>query len=132
METTQLLPDNLDEAIEILKDFYSSKLDEIKSLTEDSFSSSSHFGAGTFIRDSWFLWWHENHGYKSWPKEKPKLIEFFNNLNIYHGDDISSIILISFHRSLNNKPINIEEQLKVYFNHWKKQGFKDGIFKPGN
>lgn len=121
-----ILPNNMDEAIETLKLFYENSIDTIKNLSEKDFISSNHFGAGMFIRNSWFLWWHENHKYESWPKKKPKLVQFFNDLNIYHADDMSSIIMVSFYRTLNNKPIEIDKQAKKYIDYWKKQGYKDG------
>ena len=121
-----ILPNNMDEAIETFKLFYENSIDTIKNLSEKDFISSNHFGAGMFIRNSWFLWWHEGHAYPNWPKEKPKLIEYFHSINIYHADDISSILLTSLHRHLNNKPLEIEQQAKNYIDYWKNLGYKNG------
>jgi hypothetical protein len=125
------LPTNLDEAIEVLIDFYSADLPIITEMDESTFKTSSHFGAGTFIRNSWFLWFQEpNTQYAEWPRTKPPIVQFFNNLGITHADDMSSIILVSTYRKIHNYPQNLEEQIKIYKNHWRKEGFKDGVFKP--
>lgn len=116
-----VLPNNLDEAIEILKVFYKNELDFIKQLSEKEFRSSSHFGAGMFIRNQWHLWWIEGRKYPSdWPTTKPKLIEFFNNKGIEHPDDMSSIILTSMYRSICGVDINLEDQIKFYIDFYNR------------
>lgn len=128
-------PENLEEAIDTLKGFlvYNEKqLKDISQMDEEEFLTSSHFRTGMFIRNSWNLWWFENHNYTSWPKEKPKLVDFFNKLDIYHADDMSSIILTSLYRTLSNKDIKLEKQIKEYKDFWKMQGFEDGIPKHTN
>jgi len=127
------LPNNLDEAIDDLITFYEKDLPLIIEMTEDTFSSSSHFGAGMFIRNSWFLWHQEpNTKYPSWPNTRPPLVKFFNDLGIFHADDMSAIILVSTYRKVHNLPIDLEGQIEHYKEFWKKQGFKDGIYKLDN
>lgn len=125
-----ILPATLEEAIDILKTFNSKFLPEIKTMSEEAFIVDCHFSLGMFLRNVWFLWWHEGHGCKEWPKEKPKLNEWLNSKGIVHADDMSSIILISFYRSVCGLDINLEEQINKYKEHWKKEGFPDGIYKP--
>lgn len=55
-----------------------------------------HFGLGMWIRNNWGLW---NHGY---------LYQYFKNQGLNNPDDISHIILLSYHCYLNHEPINIE------------------------
>lgn len=130
-EYLQGLPTNLDEAIGDLITFYEKDLPVIINMTEDAFGTSSHFGAGLFIRNSWFLWHQEpNTKYPTWPNTKPPLVKFFNDLGIYHADDMSSIILVSTYRKVHNLPIDLEGQIKTYKNHWEEEGYKDGIFNP--
>lgn len=123
----ETLPKDLPEAIELLKIFYGKYIKEIKALPEKEFLSSSHFMAGMFLRNSWKLWWQNNKMWKGEPK--PLLNAWFNSIGITHADDMSSIILTSFHRSLNGKTLNVESQVRRYQKHWKKQGFSDGIPK---
>jgi hypothetical protein len=49
------------------------------------------------------------------------MVTWFNGKDIYHPDDISSIILVSLHRHLTGRDINLEEQVKYYQNYWKEQ-----------
>jgi predicted Zn-ribbon and HTH transcriptional regulator len=68
-----------------------------------------HFGTGMGIRNGWELW-----------KGKNRISRFFKSKGITHPDDMSSIILTSFHRDLNNKPIDLEGQISVYQEYWNK------------
>lgn len=121
-------PETLDEAIDILKDFYKENLDEIKEMDEGSFGASVHMSNGMQIRNAWHLWWYDGHDYPdAWPAEKPKIVEYFNSIDIVHADDMSGIIMDSFHRSLRGEDLDIEGQVKKYHAHWKKQGYTDGI-----
>lgn len=123
------LPNDLEDAVEILTVFFSNDIEEISKMNEEEFISSSHFGAGMFIRNSWQLWWHENHKYEQWSKEMPKLNEWFNSIGITHADDMSSIILTCFYRNIAKKDYGLKTQVKKYHKHWKEQGYADGIPK---
>lgn len=48
------------------------------------------------------------------------IAKWFQSLGIHHSDDMSSIILKSFHRKLNDEPINLEEQVQHYKDWWAK------------
>lgn len=123
------VPESLEDAIEDLKVWYGDKLIEVvSSMNEDSFRASSYHSAGLFIRDSWFLWWQKGHHNAIWPETKPKLIQFFNDMGIYHANDISSIILTSVYREISGKEIDLQGQVQQYKDYWESQGFKDGIF----
>jgi hypothetical protein len=119
-------PRNLDEAIDTLLDFWGDNL--VKSINENEerkFLAATHHGGGQFIRNSWYLWWFENHKYETWPKTKPAIVEFFNNIGITHADDMSSIILKSLHRKVRGREIDLDTEVKHYQNYWKKNGFPD-------
>jgi hypothetical protein len=68
-----------------------------------------HFGIGLSIRNNWIR------------PDGSRLAEWFNAQGIYHPDDMSGIILTSFWRHLNKKPIKLEEQIKHHQDYWKKQ-----------
>lgn len=68
----------------------------------------AHFGVGMWIRNEWIR-----------GNRDTLLINHFNSLGIYHPDDMSSIILTSLHRKLNNKPLDIEGQVKYYIEYWR-------------
>lgn len=82
---------------------------------KDGFILGYRFNLGLMMRNSWGLWIGRN-----------KLCKYFHSLGIYHADDMSTIIINSFHRILNDKPIEINKQVKFYIKYWKSQGFKDG------
>jgi hypothetical protein len=45
-----VIPETIEQAVETLTTFYRESLPEIKAMSEEEFSASSHFGAGMFIR----------------------------------------------------------------------------------
>lgn len=73
---------------------------ELIIMDEKTFASRAHFGLGRWIRNNWQLWGGS------------RLSTYFNDLGVFHPDDISWIILISYHRYLSGKEINLEEQIK--------------------
>lgn len=112
------IPTNLEECFELL--FKNSTKEDLIEFTirkenKDGFIYGYHFTAGMAMKNNWGLW-----------RGKNKLVKYFNKLGIYHADDISQIILTSFHRHFNKKPIELEKQVKFYKDYWKKQGFKNG------
>lgn len=115
-------PSNLDEAIQLIIDKIASDQRSIdfieKCKTENDFTSTLHMWFGRTIRNDWNLWWYENHNISVWPKEKPLIVKFFNEKEIYHADDISSIILTSAYRKYYNNPIELENQIKKYHRFW--------------
>jgi hypothetical protein len=67
-----------------------------------------HHGLGMWLRNNWGLW------------KGSRLSKWFNDKGIRHPDDMSGIILDSFWRHLNKKPIKLDEQIKHYQDYWKK------------
>jgi hypothetical protein len=62
-------------------------------------NSSYCFKLGLWIRTNWGLW------------ERSRLARYFNKLEIHHPDDMSQIILNTFWRYLNGKPIELETEI---------------------
>ncbi len=105
------IPKDLNDAITYLECTWSDTYkDEFKNKNEDDAVSELHFGTGQAIRNNWGLW----------GKRKNSLVRYFNRHGIYYPDDISSIILTSFHRKLNNKPIDLDKQIELYKEYWGK------------
>jgi hypothetical protein len=67
-----------------------------------------HHSIGTRIRNDLKLW------------NESVIAMWFKSLGLHHADDMSTIILNSFHRKLNNKPILLDEQVEYYLNWWAK------------
>jgi hypothetical protein len=102
------IPKNLEDCFTQINSFWtdSTKV-EIKKLTENEFSGRLHHGFGTWMRNNWRLWGGS------------RLSKYFNDLGVYHPDDMSGIILDSYHRYLNNKEIKLDEQIKYYQDYWE-------------
>lgn len=49
---------------------------------------------------------------------QPTLVVFFNNLGIYHADDMCEIIIRSYHRKENKRGLALDQQIKTIRNHW--------------
>lgn len=106
--TAQDTPKSIDEALKYLDELWSiDQKNEFKNTEEKGAVSKLHFGIGTGIRNSWIR------------NGKDDLRAEFTRLQVYHPDDMSAIILTSFHRKLNNKPLELEKQAQYYIDYWK-------------
>ena len=104
------IPKNLNECYNELNSMFDKKLiEEIKTKTEKEFTTDSHFGIGLWIRNNWGLW------------KGSRLYNFFKINGVIHPDDMSGIILTSYHRELNGIEIQLEKQIKYYQDYWEKQ-----------
>lgn len=106
------IPKNLEECfIELKKILPKEELEKFKNMPEEKAVSGTHHGLGMWIRNNWHLWGGQT---------VSPLAKYFNDMGIRHPDDMSGIILTSFHRHLNNKDIKLEEQRKFYKDYWEK------------
>jgi hypothetical protein len=103
------VPENLDAALAALEELLpeAEKL-EFKSAEESRAVTSAHFGIGRWIRNEWGLW-----------RESP-LARYFLALGVEHPDDMSGIILRSFWRRLNGRPLEVQAQASCYQRWWKE------------
>ncbi len=62
--------------------------------------SRHHFGLGLWLRNNWRLWSASSH-----------LRQYFDKLGVHHADSISSLILASYWRYLNSKPLELPRQI---------------------
>ncbi|MDD4182857.1 MAG: hypothetical protein PHT53_03445 [Candidatus Omnitrophica bacterium] len=102
------IPENLNDCFTELKRMLSPELIKEMQAGAEADMAKYHHGLGMWIRNNWGLW------------SGSRLKTYFNNLEVRHPDDMSSIILDSLWRTLNNKPIKLEEQIKYYQDYWKK------------
>jgi len=103
------IPENLDDALFYLNCKWSEEnKEEFRNENERSAVGKLHHGTGMGIRNAW----------KLWAEEKNSLVKYFNSLGIIHPDDMSSIILTSFHRQLNNVDIDLDTQIERYKKYW--------------
>ena len=83
--------------------------------------AASHMGLGRWIRNNLGLWADCQ---KEPAEERAPLVRWFNKKGIYHPDDMSGIILTSWHRQLNGKKKKIKKQVKRYRTYWEKENPK--------
>jgi hypothetical protein len=104
------IPKNLQESLAVLDTMLADSIkQEIQKMEEGDASADLHFGLGLWLRNEWGFW------------RGSRLSSFFNSIGIFHPDDMSGIILTSFHRQINNKPIELENQIKYYQDYWAKR-----------
>jgi hypothetical protein len=114
------IPKNLDEAISFLDCKWSEKdKEDFKSKEEGAAVAGLHLGTAMAIRNNWGLW----------REKKTPLVKFFNKKGIYHPDNMTGIIFTSFHRKLNNKPIDLEKQIEYYTYSIKKSKARSDSMK---
>lgn len=75
---------------------------KVKNWEEKEFVGKAHLSFGMWMRNNWSLWGGS------------RLSKYFNDLGVYHPEEMSGIILRSYHRHLNNIEIKLEEQIKFY------------------
>ena len=101
-EKAAYIPKNLEECfVELKKVLTPEQLTEFKLKKEEEIIEY-HFSTGRWMRNFWGLW------------SRSRLKDYFNDLGVFHPDDISGIILTSFHRHLHNKDIKLEKQIQYY------------------
>lgn len=93
----------------------------IKLQSEEDFCADSHFGLGLWMRNNWGLWGGS------------RLSKYFTKIGINHPDDMSAIILVSYHRQITGKDIGLKTQIEGYKAYWKvmkepeKKGYPKGV-----
>lgn len=112
MKDNSTIPTKLSECFEQLNTILSEAPDGdwFKDADEDDAIAQSHHGLGTWIRNNWGLW-----------EENSELHSYFKKLGLKHPDDMSGVILTSYHRHLNGKELGLDEQVRYYIDFWKKQ-----------
>ncbi|WP_282016573.1 DUF6794 domain-containing protein [Marinifilum flexuosum] len=102
------IPKDLEDCFRRINEFWAdSTKTEIKSWTEDEFTGRTHIGFGRWMRNNWQLWGGS------------RLSKYFNEKGVSHPDDMTGIILDSYHRHLNGKEIALEKQIEYYQIYWK-------------
>ena len=103
-------PTSLSECFKHLEKVLSDSTDAtwFKDTDESDAVAQSHHGLGQWIRNEWKLW-----------EESSELHQYFKKLGLHHADDMSGVIITSYHRHLNEKEIELDSQIKGYIEFWK-------------
>jgi hypothetical protein len=104
----RMIPKTLDECFEELSK--SEGLEKFKDMPEEHIIGAYHHGLGTWMRNEWGLW-----------DEKSDLHKHFKAMGLFHADDMSGLILLSFHRKVNEKELKTEEQIENYKQYWRRE-----------
>ncbi len=100
------IPGNLEEAWAALeKNLTIEDRQKLKTISEDELIGMNFFGS-MGIRNDWGLW------------RGSRLAKYFNDLGIYHPDDMSQIILQTFLCHINNQPIRLDERIAYFKEFW--------------
>ena len=107
--TTDGSPKTVSEALSWLEVWFNTEdLATFREHPEDKLFQCHHT-IGRKLRNGLRLW-HDEH--------PPIWHHFVDVLNIDHPDDMSSILLTSFHRYLNDKPIDLPAQVCKVHEYW--------------
>src|SRR5215467_3569471 len=87
------IPADLEDTFKELSHMLHPKLIEKMKAGSEQNMAQYHLGLGMWMRNNWALW------------KGSRLSEWFNQKGIHHPDDMSGVILDSFWRHLNSKPI---------------------------
>ena len=122
-------PKDLDEAVDLIIQEINAQPGAQEHVKKNGIS---HHGTGTNIRNSLGLWWNEinNVGREPHPN-KPPLVQWFNDRDIFIGDDLSMIIINAVKAKVRNLEYDINDDIKKIKQHWAQHGFADGIYTPG-
>lgn len=108
--TKEYVPENLNQAIAYFNCSWSTtNKTKFKQLTEAQMMTRCHLGIDMWLRNSWGLW-----------KRDSKIYKHFDSLGVKHPEDISSIILRSYHRYLNKQDIRLKQQIAQIKQYWQQ------------
>lgn len=104
------IPKDIDDAISVLDTLSNGKIKAFANecSSETDFSGRLHFGLGMWLRNNWGLW------------RGSRLSLFFDEMGVFHPDDMSGIILDSYYRYVKGQNLDIEGQIEHYKDYWKK------------
>lgn len=90
---------------------------KFKEVSEDEAAHKLHFSLGRWIAVNWGFY------------EGSRLSKFISGLGIDNPDDMSRFVIISYHRNLNRKPLDVKSQVEFY--KAKHQQEKEARMKTG-
>jgi hypothetical protein len=107
------VPKTLEECFEKLKVLCSDDLEQFRK-TKEKDLIHFHFTLGMWLRNNWKLW-------GGVLLEQHPLKKYFLDLGLFHPDDMSHVIIVSFWRHLNNKPLEMKAQARHFIDYWLKE-----------
>jgi hypothetical protein len=98
-------PNKLSECFECLNKILaeSEDMDWFKNASEEDAVVESHHGLGNWIRSNWGL-----------SSANSQLYKYLANLGLNNENDMSALILTSYHRHINKRGLELDEQARFY------------------
>ena len=104
------VPNTLEEAFVVLDQKLTSEArEQFRRTLEEEAVTSAHMSLGMYIRNQWF---------RAGGSRLPGLLQ---DVGARHMDDMSSIVLTSYWRHLNGKPLQLAQQGECYRRWWQEQ-----------
>jgi hypothetical protein len=101
------VPNTLEEAFAALdRQLPAAERQKFQNTPERQAVALAHMGLGMYIRNQWF-----RAGHSALPQA----------LHAQHLDDASAIVLTSYWRHLNGKPLEVDQQIDCYRRWWQEQ-----------
>ncbi|MHC4086983.1 MAG: DUF6794 domain-containing protein [Planctomycetota bacterium] len=100
------IPKDIEDSFRELKTILTDE--DLKKFKESDTLVDYHFGLGMWIRNNWGLW------------SQSRLSIYFNDMGVFHPDDMSGIILACFHRHLNGQDIKFKEEVETHVKYWEE------------
>lgn len=86
-----------------------------KTNEEKNVVATVHHSFGRHLRNEWSLW-----------NKESALHKYFSNMGLWHADDISSVIITSYHRYINGKELDLKNQIDGYLKYWTEYEKENG------
>ena len=102
-----MIPTNLKECFEELDQMIPENDKKLIKAASKEIMINVHHSLGRNIRNEWGLW----HG--------SKLKDYFEEIGVWHADDMSSIILNSYWSRMNNKPFDVDKEVAKFKSYWE-------------
>lgn len=106
------IPTNISECFDELDKMFSEipkDLKVFKESDEEKALATFHNSLGRWIRNNWGLWTRDS-----------KIYNTFNDMQLWHADDMSSVIIVSYHRYINDVDIDLKGQIESYLKYWEE------------
>lgn len=74
--------------------------EKFKRAAEDTVMHKLHFSLGKWMMVNWGFY------------EGSRLTAYLNNIGLFHPDDMARFLIVSYHRTLNQRPLEVKEQIE--------------------
>lgn len=106
-----MIPTNLSECFDRLDEIFKDapiEYESFKNTSEEEAVIILHYGLGKWIRNNWGLW-----------EGNSTIFKVLSSMHLWHADDMSTLILTSYHRHINDIPLGLKKQIDHFLGHWK-------------